>query len=549
MSQTKKEKREKSEKSLELNILKIFSENPYGGFNFKQVSKLLNIENNALRNQVKAVLKSLANERILNEVKTGKYKLNPKYVTRQQGKSADTSSNRTGNRDEARSFRTTGKASGNYVTGRVDMKQTGKAYVIPDDKTEDIKIAPNNTGKALHGDMVKVALFPKRKDKKIEGEIIEVISRARTNFVGVISISRNFAFLIPDNPTVQVDLYIPLNSLNGAKNGDKAIAEMTDWPEGSKNPFGKIVNVLGTPGDNNVEMQSILAEFDFPLKFPDAVEAEAHRIKDKVSKSEFKNRRDFRDVTTFTIDPVDAKDFDDALSLKKLDNGNYEVGVHIADVSHYVREDTLLENEAYKRGTSVYLVDRVIPMLPEKLSNGVCSLKPNEDKFCFSAVFELNDDAEVLDEWFGKTVIHSNRRFNYDEVQVILDNNKGDFAKDLTILNSLAKKLREERYSKGSINFFTEEVKFRLDEKGKPLEVYIKEQKDSHKLIEDFMLLANRKVAELIGKKKGNAQIKTFVYRIHDKPAYEKLEDFKRFVNNLGYKVRIDFCKSYCRQF
>ena len=296
-------------------------------------------------------------------------------------------------------------------------------------------------------------------------------------------------------------------------------------------------------------MQAILAEFEFPLSFPKEVEEEAEKIKLQIPKSEIALRRDFRKVTTFTIDPVDAKDYDDAISFSKLENGNYEIGVHIADVSHYVHENTILGDEAYTRGTSIYLVDRVIPMLPEKLSNGVCSLRQDEEKLCFSAVFEMTDNAEVLNEWFGKTVIKSNRRFNYDEVQVIIDKKKGEYKEEILTLNCIAKKLREERYKKGSINFFTEEVKFKLDEHGKPLEVYIKEQKDSHRLVEDFMLLANRKVAELIGKIEGKKKMKTFVYRIHDKPTLEKLEDFKRFVGNLGYKVRIDSSRAVADPF
>ncbi len=531
----KKQSDENNTDNLNEQIINIIASNPYKSFNYKQVARALGINNTLDRNALRDNLKSLASNKILIEVKTGKYKLNTK----------------AGKRDKDLGGKSPAKEYGNnaYITGTVDMKRTGKAYLLPDDKTEDIKIAPNNTGQALHGDKVKVLLFPKRRDKRLEGQVVEIIARKRTSFVGIVSISKNFAFLNPDNSSVHVDLYIPLSALNGARNGEKAIAEMTEWPESSKNPFGRITTVLGKPGDNNVEMQSILAEFDFPLSFPESVEAEAEKIKVTIPKSEIAKRRDFRNITTFTIDPVDAKDYDDALSYRELDNGNFEIGVHIADVSHYVQENTILGDEAYNRGTSVYLVDRVIPMLPEKLSNGVCSLREKEEKLCFSAVFEMNDKAEVLNEWFGKTVINSNRRFNYDEVQVIIDKKKGEFSKEILLLDKIAKKLREERYKKGSINFFTEEVKFRLDEKGNPLEVYIKEQKDSHRLVEDFMLLANRKVAELIGKKKGNQQIKTFVYRIHDKPAIEKLEDFKNFVGNLGYKVNIDSPKAIADSF
>ena len=510
---------DQSNKPLLNEILKIFANSPYSSFNYKQISKRLELTNASARRRIIETLHELSDNGTLVELRRGTYKIDSKHVSEHQSKDS-------------------------YISGTVDMKRTGKAYVIPDEKTEDILIEPNNTGRALNGDKVKVFLFPKRKDRKLEGQIVEVISRAKINFVGIVQISKNFAFLLPDSNSMQVDIFIPLTSLSGAKDGDKAVAEITDWPESSKNPFGKITHVLGKPGNNNVEMQSILVEFDFPLSFPKAVEDEAHKINDKISSAEIKKRRDFRKILTFTCDPVDAKDFDDALSLVKLPNGNYEVGVHIADVSHYVKENTILDEETYKRGTSVYLVDRVIPMLPEKLSNGVCSLRPKEDKLCFAAVFEMNKNGEILSEWFGKTVINSDRRFNYDEVQNIIETGKGDFAEEVIILNNLAKKLRKERFSKGSINFFTEEVKFKLDEKGNPLEVYIKEQKDSHKLVEDFMLLANRKVAELIGKKKGNNQIKTFVYRIHDRPNVEKLEDFKKFVGNLGYTIKIDSPKN-----
>lgn len=533
-------------------ILKIFANSPFSSFNYKQISKRLKINNTSGRKFIMELLDNMTDDRILKKLNEGKYQLVQRNLAGLHSQSpAD---------------------SENYKIGTVDMKRTGKAYVIPDDKTEDIQIAPNNTDRALNRDKVKVFIFPRRKEKRLEGQIVEIISRSKTSFVGIVQISRNFAFLLPDNPSIQVDIFIPLTELNGAKEGEKAIAEITDWPESSKNPFGRITHVLGKPGDNNVEMQSILAEYDFPLSFPKAVEDEAHSIKDKISATEIKNRRDFRDIFTFTCDPVDAKDFDDALSLRKLENGNYEIGIHIADVSHYVKEQTILDQETYKRGTSVYLVDRVIPMLPEKLSNGVCSLRPNEDKLCFSAVFEMNENAEVLDEWFGKTIINSNRRFNYDEVQEIIENGelrienenrqkskvksqkkKGEsdecYTEQIHLLHNIAKKLREERFKKGSINFFTEEVKFKLDEHGNPLEVYIKEQKDSHKLVEDFMLLANRKVAELIGKKKEGKTEKTFVYRIHDRPSEEKLEDFKNFVNNLGYKIRIDTPKAIAESF
>ena len=346
-----------------------------------------------------------------------------------------------------------------------------------------------------------------------------------------------------------VDILIPKEGINNAVSGQKVIVRITDWPEHSKNPVGTVVQVLGTPGDNDVEMKSILAEFDFPWVFPEKVEKEAEKIERGITEDEVKKRRNFRDVFTITIDPPDAKDFDDALSLKKLPNGNFEVGVHIADVSFYVKEGGLIDKEAFDRGTSVYLVDRTIPMLPEKLSNDLCSLVAHTDKLCYAAVFELNDGAEIQQQWIGRTVINSNRRFNYEEVQQIIETEQGEFSEEILILHRLATKLREERFRKGSINFESNEVKFVLDEKGKPLGVYIKEQKESNRLIEDFMLLANQKVAELIGKVKQGQKAKTFVYRIHDTPSQEKLATFSQFLSKLGYKLNIENRKGLASSF
>jgi ribonuclease R len=346
-----------------------------------------------------------------------------------------------------------------------------------------------------------------------------------------------------------VDIFIPLENLKGAKSGQKVVGRITDWPEHSKNPFGEVTEVLGSPGDHNVEMQSILAEHDFPLAFPANVEKEAGKIPAKIADEEYKKRKDFRNVWTITIDPEDAKDFDDALSLKKLKSGNWEVGVHIADVSYYVKPGGMIDEEAYKRATSVYLVDRVIPMLPEKLSNNVCSLRPNEDKLCFSAVFEMDEKANIINQWFGHTVINSDRRFNYEEVQEIIEKGKGEFVKEIGVLHGLASILRDARFKNGSINFATQEVKFKLDEDGTPLSVYIKEQKDSNRLIEDFMLLANKKVAEFIGKKKSQEKPKTFIYRIHDQPSPEKLTTFIEFLGKLGYSLKINSQESLAQSF
>ena len=396
-------------------------------------------------------------------------------------------------------------------------------------------------------------MFPQRKMHKPEGEVVEIIKRARTRFVGRIQKMDKFAFLLCDNRNMVVDIFIHPSDLAGAEDGEKAIVEMTDWPERMNNPVGRVVKRLGRPGDNNVEMQSILADYDFPLEFPAEAEKEAAAIKNP-TKKELEGRKDFRKVTTFTIDPADAKDFDDALSYRKLDNGYVEVGVHIADVSHYVTPGSAIDREAYERGTSVYLVDRTIPMLPEKLCNGVCSLRPNEDKLCFSVVMQLDENAKVHNSWFGKTVIHSDQRLAYEEAQEIIESGNQAIKQSsnqavsnaILELHKLATILRGERYKEGAINFESQEVKFRLDENAKPIGVYIKEQKEANWLIEEFMLLANRSVAERIGKvdraknKGGKPQkARTFVYRVHDEPNPEKLNTFVEFVSKLGFKMKV----------
>ena len=511
-------------------ILKIFANAPFTAFNYKQIASKVGAYDKAQRQLVQATILEMAESKILVEEGRGKYKINPKHIN-----------------DDL--------LPKNYIVGTIDMKQTGKAYVIPQEEgREDVMIAPNYTNHALHGDTVKVLMFPQRKMHKPEGQVVEILQRAKTRFVGRIQKMDRFAFLVCDNRNMVVDIFVPLNDLAGAEDGEKAVVEMTDWPQQMNNPVGRVVKRLGKPGDNNVEMQSILAEYDFPLDFPAEAEKEAAAIK-APSKKDIEGRRDFRKTTTFTIDPADAKDFDDAVSFKRLKNGNYEVGVHIADVSYYVKPGSAIDREAYERGTSVYLVDRTIPMLPEKLCNGVCSLRPNEDKLCFSAVFEMNDKAEVLGRWFGKTVINSDRRYNYEEAQEIIENGekeaesgkrKAESQPDEAVLelHKLATILREERYKEGAINFDTQEVKFQLDENAKPIGVYIKEQKEANWLIEEFMLLANRNVAECIGKtahEKGKKpqKAKTFVYRVHDEPNPEKLNTFVEFVTKLGFKMKV----------
>ncbi len=426
-----------------------------------------------------------------------------------------------------------------YVVGIVDMTQKGYAFIVSDELEEDIFVAGPNLNRALNGDKVRVYLNAKRKRKQPEGEVVEIIERAKTNFVGVVSMSKNFAFLVPSGKN-NFDIFIPKDKLKGAKEGQKAVAKITDWPARAKNPFGEIVDVLGEPGHNDTEMHAILAEFDLPYKFPEKVNSAAEKLPVEITPDEISKRRDFRNITTFTIDPGDAKDYDDALSIQKLENGYWEVGVHIADVSHYVQPGSLIDNEAYERATSVYLVDRVVPMLPERLSNGVCSLNPNEDKLCFSAVFEIDDDATVRKHWIGRTVIHSNRKFSYEEAQQIIETGEGELKDEMLTLHRLAQKLRSGRYQNGAISFDRAEVKFKLDESGKPLGVYFKEAKESNQLIEEFMLLANKKVAETIGKVKDKSKARTFVYRIHDRPDPDKLESFNNFIGKFGYGLSLD---------
>jgi len=481
----KKEKSGNFKQSLEQQIISIFNQNPTTALNYKRISKSLGIKDISNKKLISIILDELAEQGRLFEPQRGAYKL---------------------------------KASSNFVEGKVDMTQSGSAYVVIEDADADIYIHSKNTKNALNGDIVKVNVYPSKKNSsKLEGEIVEIVQRAKTQFIGVVQKSKNFAFLAIDDPRMPMDIFIANENLKGAKDGDKAVAKITEWPENKKNPYGMIIDVLGRPGENDTEMHAILAEYGLPYEFPPNVEREAEKLPVEITAQEIKKRRDFRAVTTFTIDPADAKDFDDALSIQKLENGNWEIGVHIADVSHYIQPDSILDKEAYKRATSIYLVDRVVPMLPEMLSNGVCSLRPQETKLCFSAVFELDDDANLLNEWFGRTVIFSDRRFAYEEAQERIEKGEGDFAKEILILDTLAKKLRKKRFQTGSIAFDRLEVKFHIDEDGKPLGVYFKESKDANKLIEEFMLLANKKVAEFIGKpSEKNKKPKTFVYRIQD---------------------------------
>jgi ribonuclease R len=499
-------------------MMAIFSNSPKKLYNYKQISKYLGIKDELQKQQVLQTLEWLTSSGQLEEPEVGKFRL---------------------------------KSRAGYLIGKVDMTQYGYAFLISEDMEEDVFIARPNMKTAMNGDIVKVHVFPQKpRSNRFEGEVIEILERARMSFVGIIEINNNFAFLVTDSRKMPYDIFIPINKLKGGKAGQKAIAKIVEWPANAKSPIGEIVEVLGNPGENDVEMHAILAEFDLPISFPEDVDAAAALISDKITKEEIAQRRDFRKVPTFTIDPHDAKDFDDALSLEKLKNGHWEVGVHIADVSFYVRSKGIIEDEAYARATSVYLVDRVVPMLPERLSNFICSLRPNEEKLCFSAVFEMNDKAEIVKEWFGRTVIKSQRRFSYEEAQEIIMGKEGDMKVEILTLHRLAQKLRQDRFRNGSIAFDRVEVKFNIDEKGKPLSVYFKEQKESNQLIEEFMLLANKMVATFInrdckflqdvhGEKTNPGKAKPFVYRIHDNPNVERLESFALFIRKFGYNLQL----------
>lgn len=484
----------------------IFSNHPNQNFNYKQLAMRLNIKNPETRRLIVEVLVEMKGAGELSEVSVGRFK---------------------------------GKPVGSYITGAVELTAKGSAYIISKESEEDVFVPFPNLKHALNGDIVKVLVYARSKTRRPEGEVVEILERKRGTFVGTIQRSDNYAFLVPTGKQLPYDVFIPVHQLNGAQNGEKVIVKISDWPENQKNPVGSVIEVLGMPGDNDAEMNAIMAEYELPVKFPPNVLKAAEKIKVEIPEEEIQKRRDFRDVVTFTIDPRDAKDFDDALSVKELGGGLYQVGIHIADVSHYLIPDTILDKEAYDRATSVYLVDRTVPMLPEKLCNGVCSLRPDEEKLCFSAVFKMDSNAQVLDQWFGRTVIRSNRRFTYEDAQAMIEGGEGDYKKEVLLLNDLAQKLREERFKNGAIDFDRVEVGFEIDEKGKPTGVYFKRSKEANKLIEEFMLLANKKVAERVGKMKDSEKEHTFVYRIHDNPRQEKLDEFNKFVAKFGYGLKM----------
>lgn len=501
--QDKKAKNGLGKKALTKEILQIFANNPTYTYNYKQLAKLLEIKDDGPRRMITEILYELLAGNTLDEVYAGKFKL---------------------------------KALAGYSSGVIEMNNDGTAQVITDDNRE-IFIPEFRLNHALHGDKVQILITHRMRRNLPEGDVVKIIERAKRNFVGTISLERNYAFLIPDNKQMPYDIFIAQKDLKKAKNGQKVIARITDWPTNMRNPNGEVIEVLGNPGVNEVEMHAILAEFELPYRFPEELDKIANKISDKITSKDYGERRDFREIPTFTIDPVDAKDFDDALSFRVLPNNNYEIGVHIADVTHYVESGSPIDNEAIERATSVYLVDRCVPMLPERLSNFICSLRPNEEKLCFAAVFEMKDSAEIISQWIGRTVILSKRRFSYEEAQQVIETGNGDMQTEILKLHELAQKLRKNRFKSGAIGFERTEVKFNLDDKGKPLGVFFKENKASNQLIEEFMLLANKKVAELIGRVKDKTTAKPFVYRIHDKPNPEKFESFRNFITRFGYNI------------
>lgn len=496
---------------LKTEIIKLFKKSPKKRFNAKQVSRNLNISNS--RDSVQDAITKLAEEKILYPMGDYKYRLD-RFAVFDKDKSLH--------------------------QGTVDMTRSGAAFIVIDDLNEDVYVHAKNMNSALHGDKVEVEVFTIKGRRRAEGEVKKVIERATEHFIGTLRLSNKYAIVIPDKINMPVDIYVELDQTKGAREGEKVVVKIVKWPTRKNfSPIGEVTSVLGEAGSHDIEMKAILINNGFNLEFPEAVIAESEALSVEIPESEIAKRRDMRGITTFTIDPDTAKDFDDALSIEYLENGDCQIGVHIADVTHYVKADTALDKEAYSRSTSVYLVDRVLPMLPEKLSNELCSLRPNEDKCTFSAIFTFNENNKVTEKWFGKTLIHSNRRFAYEEAQEILENGEGEFAAELAKLNELAKVLRKQKFKNGAIAFEAEEVKFRLDEEGTPIDVYVKERKDAHLLIEDFMLLANKEVAKFMSKKGKGHEI-PFVYRVHDLPNIDKVADLALFAKALGFVIKYD---------
>ena len=513
MAKKKEKKAGKRMKKSELaeRLINYFRAKPNETFSLKQLSSGLNLTTHPLKMLCADIILEMIADDFLQEVEKGQYKLND---------------------------------HGLIMTGIFQRKSNGKNSFIPEDGGETIFIAERNSAHAMNNDKVKIALFAKRKNRNPEGEVIEIIERANDTFVGTLKVDKFYAFLVTENRTLANDIFIPKDKLKGGKNGDKAVVKIIEWPKEAKNPIGQVMDILGKAGENTTEMHAILAEYGLPYVYPKNVEAAAEKIPAEITEADYAEREDFRAVTTFTIDPKDAKDFDDALSIRLIKPGLWEVGVHIADVTHYVKEGSTIDKEAEKRATSVYLVDRTIPMLPERLCNQICSLRPNEEKLCFSVIFELNKNAEIQQSHITRTIIKSDRRFTYEEAQQIIETKEGDYKEEVLMLDTIAKALREKRFAAGAINFDRYEVKFEIDEKGKPISVYFKESKDANKLVEEFMLLANKTVAEKIGRVPKNKKPKVLPYRIHDLPDPEKLENLSQFIARFGYKVRTSGTKT-----
>ena len=513
MAKKKEKKAGKRMKKSEMSerLISLFHTKPNETFSLKQLSSSLNLTTHPLKMLCADIITEMIEDDFLQEVEKGHYKLND---------------------------------HGLIMTGVFQRKSNGKNSFIPDDGGETIFIAERNSAHAMNNDKVKIALFAKRKNRNPEGEVIEILERANDTFVGTLKVEKFYAFLLTENRTLANDIFIPKDKLKGGKNGDKAVVKIVEWPEEAKNPIGQVIDILGKAGENTTEMHAILAEFGLPYVYPKNVETAAEKIPAEISEADYAEREDFRNVTTFTIDPKDAKDFDDALSIRLIKPGLWEVGVHIADVTHYVKEGSVIDKEAEKRATSVYLVDRTIPMLPERLCNFICSLRPDEEKLAFSVIFNMNEKGEVKDSRIVHTIIKSDRRFTYEEAQKVIETGEGDYKEEILELNKLAQILRKQRLAAGAIDFDRIEVKFEIDETGKPLSVYFKESKEANKLIEEFMLLANRTVAERIGKVPKNKKAKVFPYRIHDLPDPDKLENLNWFINRFGYKIRTSGSKT-----
>ncbi|MDR2955689.1 MAG: ribonuclease R [Prevotella sp.] len=503
----------KNKKDITHSIVNFFNNHSGDSFSLKQVAEKLGMKKASEKQLLSNIVFELLEEAFVIETTRGKFKSNNR---------------------------------GLFLEGVFERRSNGKNFFVADgdDEHSHIFIAERNSAHAMNGDRVKIQMLAKRKGYDSEGEVVEILERKQNTFVGTLDVQKQFAFLVMDSKILANDIFIPKEKLKGGKDGDKALVEIIEWPQRAKNPIGKVIDILGQTGNNDTEMNAILAEYGLPYKYPEKVEAAANKISEVITNEEIAKREDMRGTTTFTIDPRDAKDFDDALSVKHLKNGRWEIGVHIADVTHYVQEGDIIDKEGESRATSIYLVDRTIPMLPEKLSNELCSLRPNEDKLCYSVIFEIDDEANIKKHRIARTVIHSDRRFTYEEAQNIIETGEGDFKEEILKLNDLAKKLRDKRFDNGAIAFDRHEVRFEIDENGKPLGVYFKYAKESNKLIEEFMLLANRTIAEFVGNVPKNKKAKTFVYRIHDLPNNEKMENLSEFIRRFGYKIKVDGTKT-----